>query len=214
MAVTRLKGGERRFEIAVARGTDPKIAAGAIARFHRAQVQKARQENKNLLHVDEDDIEELTTVDGRRGAPLESVKIDGGVIVTTFPFAIGPVLEYLDYLLVTRSPVLSGKYQRSHRLFADGSETDPLNPRLDAKNYIFTSNLPYARKIEGSTLRPPQGSAPQEGVYRGAVKLATQRYGSFVQIRFTFQSILEGGAPPSKKTERQLRYPAIRVSLR
>ena len=38
------------------------------------------------------------------------------------------ILEYIDYLLVTRSPVKTGAYQRNHRLFADGVETDPRKP--------------------------------------------------------------------------------------
>lgn len=208
MAVARLQGGEQRFEIAVKRGTDPKVASGAIARFHRDRVREAQTFNRRLVG-NEHDLREITTVDGKRGAPLESVKPDGGVIVTTLPFAIQEILSYIDALLVIRSPVLTGAYQRNHRLFADGSETDPENPNLDAKEWIFVNDRPYARKIERG-----QGSAPDDGVYEGAAALASKKFGTFAYIRFTFQGIAQASGKKGGKSERPLRYPAIRVRLR
>lgn len=217
MAVQRLQGGEQRFTLAVKRGTDPKVASGAIARFHRERVVEAKEHNRRFLGAGVDN--EITTVDGRKGASLESVNPDGGRIVTIFPFAIREILEYIDALLVMRSPVGSSSkganlpsYQRSHRLFADGSETSPENPRLDAKEWIFVNNLPYARKIERG-----QGSAPADGVYEGAAALATKKFGAFAYIRFTFQGLLEAGGAAggmTAKEKRPLRYPAIRIRLR
>jgi hypothetical protein len=211
MAVTRLKGGEQRFEIAVKRGTDPKVAAAAIARFHRERVVEAQAHNRKIISS-EAAIREITAVDGRRGAPLESVKIDGGSIVTLLPFAVREILEYIDALLVIRSPVKTGAYQRNHRLFAGGVETDPENPNLDVKEWIFVNDRPYARKIERG-----QGSAPDDGVYEGAAALAMKKFGAFAYIRFTFQGIAEAGGRAGgmqSKEKLVLRYPAIRVRLR
>jgi hypothetical protein len=210
MAIARLKGGERRFEIAVKQGVDSKTAAQAVARFHRERVVEAQAHNRTIISS-EAAIREITAVDGRRGAPLESVKVDGGQIVTLLPFAVREILEYIDAMLVIRSPVKTGAYQRTHRLFADGTETDPENPNLKAREWIFVNDRPYARKIERG-----QGSAPDDGVYEGAAALAMKKFGAFAYVRFTFQGIAEAGgrATGTAKEKRPLRYPAVRVRLR
>jgi hypothetical protein len=207
MATTmKLKGGEERYTLAIRAGVDEKVAKKQIAAFHMGRVADAKQRNRTLL-AGAGDIREITTVDGKKGAPLESVKVDGGSIVTVFPFAVGEIIEYIDFLLISRSPIGppggAGTYSRSHRLFADGAEADPVNPPLDAKTYMFLSNLPYARKIEGAKTRKPQGKAPSEGVYRGAVTLANQRFSNFAEIKFTFQGLAG-----------EDRYPTIRIRLR
>lgn len=235
MAIQKLKGGEERFVLAIRAGMDETVAKRQIAAFHMERVGDAKKRNRSIMSG-LGDIREITTVDGKLGAPLESVKVDGGSIVTTFPFAVGEILAYIDYLLVTRSPIKTGAYQRSHRLFADGQQVfDPLNPPLDAEVYMFISNLPYARKIEGSDTRTPQGSAPSEGVYRGATKLANGRFSKFAYIKYTMQAIIEsglqdyssvalGGRKGGKKAtsaqrdalkkHNESRYPTIRVRLR
>lgn len=223
--MARLQPYMKTTELMVRKGADPKKAAAMVANFHRSAVIEVRHHNRTISGSDNQE-DEITAVDGRRGAPLESVRLDGGTIDTLFPFPIADLLEYIDYLLITRSPVLSGRYSRSHRLFADGIETDPDHPDLNASSYTFTSSLPYARKIEGSQTREPQGSAPKEGVYRGAVALANQRYGNVARIAFTFQGIVGGGmqdysavaAGKANKAARarhnEQRYPAIRIRLR
>jgi hypothetical protein len=236
MAIRRLQGGEQRFVLTVKRGLDRQVASGAIARFHRDRVSDAQTGNRRLVG-NEADLREITTVDGKRGAPLESVNPDGGTIVTILPFAIQEILAYIDALLVIRSPVgptnkgaPGPPYQRVHRLFADGAEIDPLNPPTDAREYIFVNNRPYARKIERG-----QGSAPDDGVYEGAAAMASKKFGTFAYIRFSFQAILEGGiqdysdvalggrkggknASAEKRAaydrHNEQRYPAIRVRLR
>jgi hypothetical protein len=208
--MARLQPGMRTLELQVRRNADQRKAAIAVANFHRSAVIEVRASNRAIAGGGGDPSREVTTVDGRRGAPLESVKLDGGTISTLFPFSVAEILEYIDYLLITRSPVGptggAGTYQRSHRLFADGTETDPAHPKLDASEWVFTSNLPYARKIEFG-----QGRAPKEGVYQGAAKLANQKFGNIARIRFTYEAIAPGAG--STLSRRQLAYPAIRIRL-
>lgn len=96
-----------------------------------------------------------------------------------------------------------------------------------AKEYLFMSSLPYARKIERG-----QGSAPDEGVYEGAVALATARYGNVAWIKFTFRSIAGedyssvalGGRKGGKtaghnlrtanRMHNETRYPAIVIRMK
>src|SRR4051812_19689821 len=126
--MARLQAGMRTTELAVQAGADPRKAAARVASFHRGAVAEVRAHNRTILGGSSSQAE-ITTVDGRRGAPLESVKLDGGRIDTLFPFPVIEILEYIDYLLVMRSPVGppggAGTYGRSHRLFADGTETNP-----------------------------------------------------------------------------------------
>lgn len=231
MATKRIGAVAWSAEVMVRESMDPKLAGQKIAQFHRGQVAKAKAENRQTLGGNA--IPEKTYVDGRLGAPLESVKLDGGRILTVFPFAVAEILEYIDYLLTSRSPVggpPEPTYGRSHRLFADGTETDPEHPNLNAREWVFTTNVPYARKIERG-----QGSAPSEGVYQGAVALANKKFGNIANIKFTFEAIHEGGiqnyadvalggrkggktASAAKRAAQKkhidTRYPAIRIRLR
>lgn len=198
--MVRLTAGMRTTELAVQAGADPAKAARRVAIFHRTAVAEAREQNRRVLGTSPPG--EVTTVDGKRGAPLESVKLDGGRISTLFPtYLIGEILEYIDFLLISRSPIGpeggAGTYNRSHRLFADGTETDPATPKLDANEWVFISTLPYSRKIERG-----QGKSPKEGVYQGAAALANQKFGNIARIRFTFDDVAGTG-----------RFPAIRIRL-
>lgn len=228
--MARLQPFSRSIELLVSKSLSPEAQSKAIAKVHRNAVAEAETHNARVLGgVPPSE----TFVDGRKSAPLESVNPDGGIILTRFD-TIGEVVDYIWELLIQNSPVLTGAYRDSHRLFADGVEVDQPDPSIVAKEWLFVSNLPYSRKIERG-----QGSAPDEGVYEGAAALAKGRFGNLVNIRFTFQSIVEGGlmayqAVPrgdltrdrkgrflassrdrtAQKLEREHRYPAIRISLR
>lgn len=161
-------------------------------------------------------------VDGNANAPLETVNPDAGTIV--FEFELGlPVLKWIDDQLALMSPVLSGRYKRSHVLLADGVEVDPLAiPPAD--EYLFVNTVPYARKIE----RGQSKQAPQ-GVYEEVQKMAKGRFGNIADIRFTYRSFLmpyvalggrRGGksASAAKRSahnmETETRNPAISVRIR
>ncbi|MCP1200057.1 hypothetical protein [Notoacmeibacter sp. MSK16QG-6] len=139
------------------------------------------------------------TVDHRRGAPEESVKPDG-VIVYEFELVSG-ILEWIGDMLVKNSPVLTGRYARSHIVLADGIETDPAMPEAEAREYVFLNTVPYARKIE-------RGLSAQaaDGVYQGVAVMASKRAGNIARIRFSYRT-LAGGSQKDKAA----RQPAIVV---
>ena len=111
--------------------------------------------------------------------------------------------------MIANSPYLTGAYAASHKLYADGVETDAQNPK-PAERYVFLSTLPYARKIEGirkgGEKKPGQSKQAPDGVYEGVAALARARFGNLAWIRFTFDST----AAQAKGD----RFPAIAITLR
>jgi hypothetical protein len=207
--VARLQPKSRTVELMVRKSLDPKVAAQTVARAHRTFVAEAEAQNRRVLGAVPPS---ETWVDGRKGAALESVNLAAGAIVTKFE-TFGEVLEYIDALLILHSPVLTGTYAKSHRLLADGVEVSGWETAGAAKEFLFISPLPYARKIE----RGESDQAP-DGVYEGVAALAKNRFGNLVNIRFTFESIdsaasrLTGAA--KRAAQRDSRLPAIKVTLR
>lgn len=220
--MARIQSFSRSIEVITSRLASPVQRAMSAARIHRNAVSDAQNGQARALGAP---LPSTTWVDGRKGAPPESVNPDHGIILTQFQFA-SDVIEFIDAMLILHSPVKTGAYQRSHLLFADGNEADPMHPP-QAKEYLFMSSLPYARKIERG-----QGSAPDEGVYEGAVALATARYGNVAWIKFTFRSIAGedyssvalGGRKGGKtaghnlrtanRMHNETRYPAIVIRMK
>jgi len=145
------------------------------------------------------------TVDGRRGAALDSVKIENGLIVFQFE-VFRELLRWIGEQLVLNSPVLTGRYRDSHVLLADGVEIEVGGKIPLAETYTFVNVVPYARRIE----RGLSDQAP-DGVYESIAEVARRRFGNFANIRFTYRSLY---LPNSRKAERDSRYPAITVSAR
>jgi len=148
-------------------------------------------------------------VDGRVGAPLESVNPDRGKIVFEFSL-VGPVLEWIDEQLVLNSPVLTGRYRDSHVLLADGVEVDvDAGEKVPkAEVYTFTNVQPYARKIE----RGLSDQAP-DGVFEVVADTARRRFGNIANIRFSYRSLYipTGRTKDERAAERDSRNPAIVV---
>jgi hypothetical protein len=122
----------------------------------------------------------LTTVDGVADAPLDTVNPDTGEIIRIYDL-LTEVFRWIDQMLTEHSPVKSGRYEKSHRLFADGVEADVEAPP-PAGEYVFLNIQPYARKIE-------RGESPQapEGVYEGVASMAQSRFSNIASIRFTYR---------------------------
>lgn len=162
---------------------DPKERSRRIADYARTALAEAQETNRQATGG----VPEHTTfVDGREGAPLESVNPDNGVIVFRFEL-VTDLLAWIDKTLQAHSPVRSGRYQRSHVLIADGTAVDPEGPIPDASEYVFVNTQPYARKIERGMSR----QAP-DGVYEAVAALASKRFGNVARIRFGFRSPLFG----------------------
>jgi hypothetical protein len=170
----------------------------AFAEFARRALAEAQDQNRQVFGaVPPHD----TFVDGRKGAPLESVKPDG-VIVFQFEL-LTEAFEWIDDMLILHSPSKSGRYAKSHVFLADGREADPFRPPQGASEFVFINRQPYARKIE-------RGQSPQapEGVYDVVAILAQQRFGNMARIRFSYRTLISGS---KARTDRQ---PAIVITPR
>jgi len=128
-----------------------------------------------------------TFVDGRAEAPLESIR-PNGVIHVEFELILD-VLKFIAITLEAYSPVKTGRYKKSHALFADGREisleTLIAQPTIRlADEYVFLNTVPYARKIE-------RGLSPEapDGVYEATSKLARSRFSNIAKISFTYRGV-------------------------
>ena len=167
-------------------------------------------------------------VDGRIGAPLSSVKLDGGRIEVRYAL-IADVLAWIHQQLVTHSPVASGAYAGAHTWYADGQPFDPEHPP-EAQVYTVLNPLPYARKIEqGSMKMKVSGTA---AVYEVVAVMAQRRFGNIVAIEFAYRSPILDYVPGGRnraeraalqqqparlsamRMERTTRVPALNISLR
>lgn len=180
---TRIEPLDRSIVLAIREGEPPAERGKRLAAYARAALAEAQEINRRATgSVPPHE----TYVDGKLGAPLESVKPDG-VIVFEFDL-LNDMFAWIGEMLVQHSPVLTGRYAASHAFFADGVEVVPGADLPPAEEYVFISTVPYARKIE-------RGLSPQapEGVYEGVAALARRRFGNVARIRFSFRSLQAGG---------------------
>lgn len=159
-------------------------------------------------------------VDGREGAPLDRVRPDGE-IRANFD-AMRAALEWIGEELVKASPILTGRYKRSHVLEIDGVAWDAVGPMPDGERYLFRNTQPYARKIEPTekTIRERaffgdrrkfrkhakmmvgQSSQAPDGVYAVIAALADTRFSDIARISFVLDNY---------RAETGLSYPGILV---
>ncbi len=164
-----------------------------------------------------------TFVDGARSERLETVRPDGVIV---FEFDVGSdVVRYCFDMLVAHSPVLTGAYQRSHRIYADGVEVETPEQASGASEVSIVSSVPYARKIE----RGLSQKAP-DGVYQTVATMAAQRFGNQARVRFSYRAPMNAGdlekwaaANAARKArgrkqraryEANIRQPAITITFR
>lgn len=153
--------------------------SAVFAQFAAETINAARQANRQVMGRDP---AYTVTVDGALGAPLTSVKPDGGVIIAEFEIVHDSLLWIMQQLQ-RHSPILYGVYVNSHELFADGNHVPNPATAPPAKEYVFLNVRPYARKIE-------RGLSPKapNGVYRGVAALASGKYGNSARISFSYRS--------------------------
>lgn len=218
--MARLANIREQIDLVVSRQLSHEARQKKVAEFARSQLRDAQQKNKAALGHEP---AYGQIVDGVRGARLEAVNPDRGVIV--FEFELGlDVLRFVGEQLVLNSPVLTGRYRQSHVLLADGVEIDLDAGIPPADEYAFVNIVPYARKIE----RGESDQAP-EGVYEVVADMAKRRFGNIADVKFSYRSFLmpyvalggrSGGKTASAerraahKLETETRNPAIIVRIR
>lgn len=190
MAVrTRITSYEKSFQLIIDRNLSPEVRSKRVAAFAQQEIDAADAQNRAALGAVPP---KTVTVDGRLGAPLENVNPDKGTIIAEWKL-LGEVLLWIYSELVTRSPVVSGAYQRGHTLYADGTECDPTKPP-PASEYIFQNVVPYARKIEIGVREDGTPFVIQVDplIYDRTARDAKSRFGNIATIRSTFRAPLSG----------------------
>ena len=216
MAVrTQVQPLDRDIELIIKEDLSPEARSAVLAQYATEEIEEAKQINRRSIGVVPP---YRTWVDGREDAPFKSVKPDG-VIIALFEL-LEEALRWIDKQLQTHSPVLTGRYQRSHELFADGIEVNNPNNPPPAEEYIFVNSQPYARKIEGisiggETIRPPQSKQAPNGVYQVVADLAQRKFGNVASVRFSYRTVIGGMVVGGKAGDRaRERNPAIVVRVR
>ncbi|WP_185982984.1 hypothetical protein [Aureimonas mangrovi] len=203
---TRIEPIDREFELALRDELDPAQRSRQFAAFAAEEIDKAAEENRKVLGRTPG---RRVFVDGREGAPLDSVSA-GGVISAKFEL-FDQMLEWIGEQLVKASPVLTGRFSKSHVLLADGVEIDTANPPADASEFIFLNTQPYARKIERG-----QSSLAPDGVYEAVAAMASRRFGNIGRIGFSYRSPLMGyvaGGANREERARLRHQPARRSAM-
>lgn len=199
---------EKTLKLIVDRNLSPKARSQRIAAFARNEIDAIDAQNKAALGAVPP---KTITVDGRQGAPLESVNPDRGTIIAEWRL-VGEVLTWIMATLKQRSPVVSGAYRNNHLLYADGAEADANHPPL-AQEYTFLNPLPYARKIEIGKTKAGRDFVIQvpNRIYERTADDAKARFGNLAKIRFTYQAAVGGRIARKNRGDR---VPAIVVSLK
>lgn len=142
-------------------------------------------------------------VDGRQGAPEDSVKF-GGVI--EYEFSLGADVAAAVYEELLRispvGPAEGGHYRDDHWIFVNGVRVADLRSATAADEIIITNTRPYARKIEGgakerfarrlTNRRPGLSVQAPNGVYEVTAHAMRRRFGNVARIEFTYRGVISG----------------------
>lgn len=204
---------DRWVDITVSEMLGPEARSKAVADFARKELAGAQATNKAALGA-EPPFEQF--VDGRPGAPLETVNPDRGRIVFEFALA-GDVLRWIHAELVRRSPIGppggAGTYRESHRLFADGREIALAEELPAAAEFSFTNTVIYARKLEIGRTRSGRDfliSVPNR-IYDDVSHEAALKFSRIAKIGYTFRPLVAGGSVRGRAKRQAMRYPTIWV---
>ncbi len=200
----------RDLDVMFKQGIGDKAQSALLATFALEKIEEAKAQNKQVLGVVPP---YKIYVDGRQGAPLESVK-PNGVIRVEFQL-VNEALAWIYEQLQKHSPVLTGQYANSHELFADGAQVANPNAAPPAEEYVFLNTQPYARKIEGDLSREPSSKQAPQGVYEAVATLAQSKFSRLGKIRFSYRTPIGGQIAGGRVGDRsKRRTPAIIVTLR
>lgn len=208
----------------------PAAQSAAFADFAEDALEDAEETDASILGYTPT---HTTFVDGAESNNLDQVKPDGTI---AFVFdLLDDVFAWVYEQLETHAPVKTGQFRESIRLYADGTEIDPLDDVPSASEYVFLSNVAYARKIEGgegNNNRKPESSQAPDGVFQVVATMAAQRFGKEAKISFSYVSPADGGivdwahtigarklavrrgGNPSHHTEWLTRVPAIVITVK
>lgn len=152
----------------------PKAQSAAIADEARVALAEAIEINTEALG-EKPDYE--TTVDGQLGAALDSVSPNGTIV---FKFGIAnDVVSWIEAQLIAHSPVRTGRYRRSHRIFADGVEVVAGLILSGIRQVVLAPTTSYAPLIEPHDGKPGESRQAPDGVYQAIAALARRQFDGF-----------------------------------
>lgn len=187
----RIEPLDRAVDLLLSPLKSPEERSKALAAFAAKEIAAAAAQNDEAAGRP---VDYVVAVDGVRGAALASVKPDGTIVAEWAGGLQGSVVGWCWARVLESSPVFSGAYRASHRLLADGVEVTAPDPSLEADEWVITTTVPYARKLEGmSGKRPPLSEQAPHGIYQVVAEEARRRFGNLARIKFSARSI-EGGA--------------------
>lgn len=131
------------------------------------------------------DVQYRTFADGREVRTLVEADHE---IIARWELGAG-VVEYIAALLAKSGPILTGRYRKTFKVYADGREIGDTTEVIGAREALFVPTVPYARKIE----RGKGGYAPGH-VYEAVAAMANARFSNVARIKFTYAEP-EGPAP-------------------
>lgn len=216
---TRRAGRTFSMESTMARGLliDRRVALRVTARCEAAARRLLIEEGRRQLARVEREANPTgieTFVDGRAGAPLESVRPDGK-LHWEFHY-VREVAEAALALLRETSPVDTGSYQREHAVYLDGARVSDLTGIETARRIVISNTAEYARVIEiGIGRRVPwskQPQVPKEGVYRAAERTLRRRFNNVVNARFGWVGL--DAENETGSTRSGDRFPALFIERR
>ena len=201
---TKVEAIDRDIDLILSQDLSPAARSKTLADFAQQAIGEAEANNRRILG--RDPIKTIY-VDGREGGALLSVKPDGEIVAEFDVFS--DTLAWIGDQLETHSPKKSGRYSKSHTLFADGREV-PLGMAVPlADEYVFLNLLPYSRKIELG-----QSSQAPDGVYQVVAALARRRFSNVARISFSYRTAMSGAIVTGYAGNKSKgRYPAVIVTM-
>lgn len=208
----------RDLQLATA-GIAPENIAKELAAFAKAELARA-------IHEGEGSDQYERYVNGRLGAPEESVQPPGPIVYDFLWWR--PVLEFALQTLIKRSPEKSGRYKQSwFVMIRDGGRVQNLDAIPINATVIICNDQPYSRKIDVGHMRMPV----PPGVVEDARKAIMGRFGNMVTVKRMMIQLPNGYVlkghfrrgyrPHARKRLRsdteagaQMTYPALVLSMR
>jgi|APCry1669192522_1035417.scaffolds.fasta_scaffold10884_3 hypothetical protein len=185
--VTQVGSLDEEIDVLIAENLSPSARSAALAEFAKEQLAEAETANAAATGTIP---RHETYVDGQQGGSIDRVKPDGEII---FDFDLmTDVLRWIDKMLIEFSPVRTGRYQHSHKLFVDGHDVDPNGVIPAGTEYVLMNTQPYAEEIENDLSR----QAPH-GVFHVIAVLASQRFAQVAKIEFAYRDFEGIGRRPA-----------------
>lgn len=160
------------------------------AQFAREEIARAEAINKVATGGE---VKYTVSVDGRVGAPLESVNTSGGSIIAEFNLGTD-VLRWIADKLKARSPSRTGRYIGAQIMLADGREVSPYGRVPPADEYTFVDTAPYAAKIEAGKTKSGRTftiSTSNARVYERTAREARSLFKDVADIQYGFTSLAQ-----------------------